>query len=389
MITIRSKKKQPAGQLVVISKSKGTTKKKKSTKATVRAARPRGSTAMRTYQLALESPFDPDSYGARCPSIFGYPTATYHYRNTGTISSSSGLVQGIFFPCPYLSLFTTQGTSGSSAYYTGLQQLAGDKRCYAAALVSGSLSSICSSYRVVGWGVRFRNLLPPTTATGYLTVCTLPMVGNLPGQNFLASNALASTGFVGHTLGMGLDGSGNIPTNIIEIPDAQTVTVQDIITYGLVARGQPNSLSVFDFHNSSNGTSVGSSMTFGVDGEFNTSTGAIISADNFNAMTCNGWNAIVFRGDGLPAGVVLEYELVYHLEVVPVPSSTDSSVPAADDARAAVVASSAESERPIISASSKPVVFLAEAATTAASAVGGPIGGFLARTLFSKLGLTM
>lgn len=344
---------------------------------------------MATYQLALESPFDPDSYGARCPSIFGYPTATYHYRNTGTITANSGSVQGIFFPCPYFSLFTCQGTSAASAYYTGLQQLAGDKRCYASALVTGSLSSICSSYRVVGWGVRFRNLQPPTTATGYLTVCTLPMVGNLPGQNYLAANALLSTGFVPHTIGMGLDGSANIPTNIIEVSDAQTVTVQDIITYGLVARGQPNSLSVFDFHNSSNGTAVGSNMTFGVDGEFNTSTGAIISSDNFNAMTCNGWNAIVFRGDGLPSGIVLEYELVYHLEVVPVPSSVDSSVPAADDSRAAVVASSAESERPIINASSKPVVFLAEAATTAASAVGGPLGGFLARTLFSKLGLTM
>jgi len=281
---------------------------------------------LQRYALALSSPFATGAVGAQVPDMYSFPTATYHAEGTIIVQSNAqGIASLALYPHPFLGSLDMTGGSISGS---GSTQYAGTTTAWAPVTVANLLASL-SNYRVVGAGWEVRNLMPPTTATGRVLVAPVPVCGLLPGPIDLAANALNNNGITLVSLGFGpANGTNGFTGNLIELPFAQEVTMQDLIAQELGFQARPLGPSAFDFRSSNSNVDIGSTLSQ-VSGDVTNAAGVVqyTSRDNVNSENNLGWNAFVMRFEGCPASVnIAEIKYIIHLEGTPSISTVSGSM---------------------------------------------------------------
>lgn len=313
---------------MIVNQKKQNGGKKKASRASSRKSM---SDSMRkcsdaSYAIALTKPLSYRAIGARVPDMFSAPTTTYHARGTITINSnSSGIASVILTANP---LAATVDMTGASVGATG-QFMYNSPNVYAA-VSQPILASGLSSCRVVGVGFGFKNLLPPTTATGRCIFAAVPQVGDMPGISTLnipggvTNNALCER-LTGTSPGLTTANTAlGVSSTILALPDAEECTIQDIIATQITAFLKPVAPSAFEFHNTNLANAVSSGYTNSTNATYVTGGSVIATADNGDITNYRGFECLMLRLEGLPAAVqpVMEIEYCYHLEGSPIPSSS-------------------------------------------------------------------
>jgi hypothetical protein len=269
------------------------------------------------YYSALQAPFSKDAVGAQVPDMYSYPTATYHAAGNIVLSSdSNGIASVILYPHPYLFLLDMGGAAVSSSNI-GMTQYANSVTSYAACTLV-NLSLEVQNFRTVGAGIEIRNNLPPTSATGRVIVSKVPVSGQQPGPGALGANVLLNSYIAYATVGIGgTTANTNLPSTIMEYPDTQEVTVQDLITNCLAVNFRPLSPQAFNFQQSADKVLVNATTTLVSGDVVTTATGAPTANDA--VYSAIGWDAILIRCEGLPASTAncIEIKYIHHYEGTP------------------------------------------------------------------------
>lgn len=258
-----------------------------------------GDASLQSYELALSLPFDKDAIGATVPDMYSYPTATYHAQGTITLSSNAtGVSSVLLLPHPFLSLLDMTGASVNTA---GMQQYTNTTVAYAAT-TQANLAGELTNFRVVGCGYKVRNLLPPTTATGRVIVAPIPVSGLFPGPSLLSSAAGNNNNIAASAIGINTGSLTNgFGSDILELPAAEEFTVQDIIANSIHLNCQPVTPAAFDFHSALNFIGYNAADNLIGGNAYNIVAGTVVAGnDSLASENALGWDAYMFRAEGLP-----------------------------------------------------------------------------------------
>jgi len=217
----------------------------------------------------------------------------------------------MFLPNPLLSFVNGIGVANSSGYTQF-----GTSSCYGAVSVS-TLSSVLDGYRVVGWGLRIRNLQAPGTATGMIEVAQVPCNGTIPGLAAIAESNITFANFIPLSIG-GVSNSTAF-YSLLGYPESDEFAVQELMANDLLICGKITSPDYLRFRNTDNAVTLSASRQL-VDGaEQNTTGNTIAATGGGDAANCQGRTAILVRLRGFPASVtsVIDIEVIYHLEGTP------------------------------------------------------------------------
>lgn len=278
-----------------------------------------------TYTHTVRYPFYDSAIGGRVPDMFSAPTATYHTKGTSTIfANASGIASFVFSPNPLLSMVDM---TTNSVFQTGMTAYPNSTNVYAATSLV-NLQNAYQSYRVVGAGIRIRNLMPPTTATGRLLIAPFVVSGGGPGPAALSTVAFQNaqvSDFIGVPITSASTTAG-VPSNILELPGSEEYTMQDLITNGVDCWCKPVTPGSFEFHNTYNVTGVtGSTASMGQSVMWTTATGVVAGSgtDAADVSAFHGFTGFAVRLEGLPfSTTVAEVEYIYHFEGVPALSAS-------------------------------------------------------------------
>jgi len=333
-----SSSKSKKNQLVVIQQQKPKPKQQQKPKNRPIKGYSFGNDHLNAYASALMRPFSKAAMGAQVPDMYSYPTATYHTEGTITIISNNlGVASFIMTPDPYCSFIdmtTASVNTSSMARYFGTSPDA------YASVIQSSLAGVLTNYRVVGGGIQIRNLLPPTTATGRVIIATVPMADNMPGPNSLLC-ATSNYTLAAHAIGVRPAGGSDIASttaglnsNIIQLPGAVELTVQDLISQSLSVNFRPVSPGAFDFKNVTNDqylTSI-AGVPYSDQAIVSNATGLGNPAvsDSLASKQPTGFDAICVRLEGLPPlAICADVRYVLHFEGTPaLTNAVGSIVPA-------------------------------------------------------------
>jgi hypothetical protein len=288
-----------------------------------------GDASLQSYELALSLPFDKDAIGATVPDMYSYPTATYHAQGTITLSSNAtGVSSVLLLPHPFLSLLDMTGASVNTA---GMQQYTNTTVAYAAT-TQANLAGELTNFRVVGCGYKVRNLLPPTTATGRVIVAPIPVSGLFPGPSLLSSAAGNNNNIAASAIGINTGSLTNgFGSDILELPAAEEFTVQDIIANSIHLNCQPVTPAAFDFHSALNFIGYNAADNLIGGNAYNIVAGTVVAGnDSLASENALGWDAYMFRAEGLPVSTsnCLEIEYIIHYEGTPkLPSGAGTLAP--------------------------------------------------------------
>jgi hypothetical protein len=268
------------------------------------------------YLAALTEPFSPNAQGARVPDQWSFPTVTYRSRGTMVFSSdSSGVASATFFCNPLISCINNDGATVTG----GMSQYANSPVVWAAATQS-SLSGVLASYRCVGGGISIRSNLPPTTATGRFIISHVPVASPGIGTSVLnsASIVVDAESACGFILGLDTGGTSNPwPADILELPDSQEFTVQDVISQSVECHFKPITPLAFGFCDAADNLRLNAAATYKAGASsFLVSGGTAATYDNPGEIDMRGWDAFLIRAEGLPVSTTaaFEVEYVYHYE---------------------------------------------------------------------------
>jgi len=344
---------------------------------------------LESYALALADPFNEHAIGARVPDMYSYPTATYHAEGTIVIPSTSGGNASFLLGAnPFTSMVditSTVGVSGMAPY------TANNPHVFAAASQT-NLSGVLTNWRVVGCGFQIRNLIPPTTATGRIICAKTPALGPIAGPNLLSNSALnMGNGIIPLYTGINTGASTTgFATDILELPDAQEFTIQDVISTAVQVNLKPLSPAAFDFYDTSNDQSVSSSWNL-IAGDYLTSGTDAVSGfvDSVNGEIVRGWDCLLINANGLPASTnCFEIKYIYHFEGTPVLQSSAGAITPGIEPKVHVNPTGhALVLSKICAMPSMRVIGSAVSAMTDAYFGNGTAN--LARTVLSKLGITL
>jgi hypothetical protein len=193
----------------------------------------------------------------------------------------------------------------------------------------GSLSSKYSSYRVVSNGVRVVNNMAQLNARGRLFVARVPLPKTIPGQNVMG--LLTYDDMFKRLSGIASDSGGNIPSNIIELPNACEIPIQSIMGSRCAhLSNSPTSAKAFDWCSTIDNTV--NSANYEAPVSTTNSAGTSIAShpnDTLDSTFTDGWSCIVIRGEGFPASTnaVVELRTAVHLEFIPQISTTAGFTP--------------------------------------------------------------
>lgn len=274
---------------------------------------------LKAYLCALVNPFDDCAIGAQVPDRYAYPTNAVRAKGTFVCSSdANGVASMIMFADPFLSLLDMGGSAVSSAN-CGMAQYTNSVTSYAAATVA-SMQGLLNNFRLVGGGIKIRNNLPPTTATGRCIVAKIPAPGQMPGVNSLTNSVLLNSYIAGAVANIGsTTANTHLPSDILEFPDSAEYTLQDLITNELSVNFKPISALSEDFALTSTAFSTYNATLSAVSGDTVTTATGVPTTNDILNQHCRGWDCILLRFEGLPASTAncVEVEYIYHFEGSP------------------------------------------------------------------------
>lgn len=138
------------------------------------------------FECSLDDPFCGNSYGAKVPDEYNFPTEAVTLRHRFTILNSVDGDTIVATPHPLIGSFGINAGPGTSN--PGLSAISGSVTSIQLNSVVGNVNTIpvarpvspsnfaasFVSYRVVGWGVRLRNITEAANVGGDATVAVLP-----------------------------------------------------------------------------------------------------------------------------------------------------------------------------------------------------------------------
>lgn len=275
------------------------------------------------YRSALTNPFSNRALGARVPDEFAVPTATYHMKSRFTLSTTAGggNCSFMFSGQPFHTFYA--GGSSSTVEFTtaALANYTANKNLYFAA-TELALAEKFTSYRVVSSGIKIHGLQPALVATGRLIMARVPMNTQLPGPNVLMNVPFTSNAEVLRSMtGIGLDSNNEIPVNILELPDSEEYSMQQLAESEILSINRPMSSDVYRMHSTIATPFVNATQAFGVGLSSGTSFADTSSyTETLDTVLCGGQSALLVRCEGCPAtnGPILDIEFIIHIEGVPV-----------------------------------------------------------------------
>lgn len=303
------------------------------------------SSILRTFECALDDPFCSSSYGAKIPDEYAFPTEAATFRHKFTTTASGGEV---IVCTPHPSIGSVGIGSGSSnPSFSSVSGVSGGVQINsvvgnvntvsrAAPFGIGAFQSAYTSYRVVGWGVRLRNVSAAATVAGESLVSVLPCgqhapssfygLGGTPVSNpgstwteftsafSLPTNVYSSTnGTFGNPVLASIDSLGYTETyTSAELAQSGGVTIlpkfhSPASAWRFRPTGTPSS--------NSNTVGTGSLITSAVQGGAGAGPGAISSFDP-DWLDISGHNCVVMVLGGGSGGQTYEVEVIYHVEAI-------------------------------------------------------------------------
>lgn len=255
------------------------------------------------YAMALLHPFSQAAEGVRVPEPYAQPTVTYRFRRVVELTtSSSGSIDFAIFPqlgflaAQYQGSASgipagtiTNGPAGVTVYTSGAQ-----------------VGTMLRQYRVVAFGARLKSNTTFANTTGRVYAARIPSARDFPGAAVPAGTTLTE---FSDMMSVPIDGTG-ITSSINALPGSVQYTLSELHQEsGTEFTTHPVSPAAIDF----------------LDGLLQQKESQSGVAVNYQAgfYSGNGWQSILIAGNGLPASSqVLTLELVYHVEGIPLVTST-------------------------------------------------------------------
>jgi len=270
------------------------------------------------YVAAMLHPFGDAAAGARIPSPYAVRTATRRAVVPFVFTAAAdGALEGVFTPHPVYALFSGQSSTfsiGGGVNTTPAVPAGGFQIPTYGVVTLGTMASLCSSFRVVGWGVRFKVDSSMTNTQGRIFLATAPSQGTLPILANAANNYFQDTtvlGFIADTTST----TQGVSAAILSLETGQEFALGEIFEKGSVeAVGQKTSPACMNFQA---GNFTASAQATG-DVLSVTATTGIGITQSVNWGHTDGHNHIAFRCEGLASGQKLIAEYVVHVEYQPV-----------------------------------------------------------------------
>jgi hypothetical protein len=287
------------------------------------------------YYECLTSPFSPQAMGAKVPDTYEQPTVTYHSQGSMVLGNITGLVSSggmMFLPTACLTAIDTLAQVSGSGFSTIVtSSLAGytSNNNWKGLNTEASLNNILGSVRVVGGGLKIKNLQPQLSATGRLFIATIPCTREVPCPNILTN--LVSTNQAINRI-TGIPATTLASSGIMQLPGCVEVACTELVGKEIEVVFKQNSPAVMNFR-STNDTNIYGTGYYESDQPVFTSTAYTIAASgNSDVNDPSGWNAIVIWYEGLPltVGNWFDVELILHYEGAPqLAANTSAPVPSA------------------------------------------------------------
>jgi len=267
--------------------------------------------ALAAYAAALNDPFSPVSVGARVPDLYSYPTATYHNKSLTTVTSDSGGAFNVLLLAqPYCAMVSPNVATNN----TGMYQYTAAGTAYAAVSVN-NMSALLNDYRVVGVGHEVRNLMPPTTCTGILSVASIPAPKVGLGPNLLENSALSAAQIYERLIGV-----STVTNEILDLPKSGEWPAQDFIAQRLLLTHSVTGPGAFEFKSSDTQVAIGATISVS-DSSVSavaTHTNIETSSDRGDSTAFGGFDIFILHGDGFPPSTnVLTIQTAFHIEGTP------------------------------------------------------------------------
>jgi len=288
------------------------------------------------FATALINPFSPTAVGAKVPDSYSFPTNSYHIKTSQTIggvTTSDSTFGLVYLANPLATVLdvglirngvtSLNGPGGFSRFagYTGVL----------GATTAAQLSAICSGFRVVGGGIRIRNLQPALTGTGRIFVACVPVAENgMIDVGTLTSQTPSAGGYNAIFNNLGLPLPVTCATAGI-----QALPLSDDFVVSSLISGDEIDINFQVFHPTAYSfkptiesnlvnltTSTSDSVTWA-------SSGLVIAGSTSKQNTqSNGTAAIIIWGEGFPTGASvppIEIDYILHLETTPLVSAQTTS----------------------------------------------------------------
>jgi len=325
--------------------------------------KPRRPPAEESFSHALSDPFSVNARGARVPDLYAFPTSTFRLQTSMLLGAGLTEFGACFLPNPYVTAIDTGQAAITTASVTSL----GGMRRFANANAFIGLTTpaifipLATAFRVVGGGIKIRNLLPELTATGRVYIACLPVASNgVPNWDMLETANPSTIGAYNNIL----DRMGLPKLQVMRSAGLQMENVSKDYTIGqLVGDAEVEvEFSVFnpEFFSfkptDAQGTNYSATISEADDIAYVTATGAVLAAASGDktAVQSNGGSAIIVWFEGVPSTVSapIEIDVCLHLECVPLvatntTSGTTGLTPESDNPPRPTIGSTAMVEREI------------------------------------------
>lgn len=302
---------------------------------------PRDKLLKAPFLRCLIDPFSPSSIGCTVPDPFPFPTVQHHLHQTTVIGppGSSSVTSGgvMFLPNPVLSMVDLQHLSALTGSNVSIQSTpftpfgataTSAASCYYGATSQANLAALYSSYRVVSWGVKISNLQPDLTATGKLIIAYVPVGDTVPSYQDLLSAVTANS----CTPILNIDAGTLNSSNILELPTAFEITVQDLLHGDVELSGMYTNSNFWAMKSTAQNGALSTTVFTGDDVAIN-ANGTTAFTSYKDSTRSTGGCAIVCYYEGIPnpasslVNNVFQFETIYHLEGSPQISNTSKGIP--------------------------------------------------------------
>lgn len=280
-----------------------------------------------SFSHALIDPFSVEARGSRVPDLYAFPTNTFRVQTSILLGSTQTEFGATFLPNPFVSVIDSGAISVANPSITspGGMRRFGTNTGFLSMTTPTLFTPLATEYRVVGGGIKIRNLLPELTATGRIYIAVMPLAnGGVPSWNVLNGAPLTTEANYNNVMArMGLPTIASQRAASLQLlPLSKDFTVGQIV--GDEEIEVPFTIYHPDFFRFKP-TAADNRAYDGTIGEaddvtFNIATGVVQgSSGNKEATQCDGGSAIIVWFEGIPATTAAPFEVDFclHLECVP------------------------------------------------------------------------